>query len=120
MQENFGTLRTRAAILEKKGDTKAANELRARAMSLATENDLNQYGYALLGQKKVDEAIAIFKNNVQAHPNSWNVHDSLAEAYMAKGDKKAAAESYGKALTLVKDQANKTRIEHTLQQLKGK
>jgi tetratricopeptide (TPR) repeat protein len=120
MQENFGTLRTRAAILEKKGDVKAANELRARALTMATENDLNQYGYILLGQKKVDEAISVFKNNVQAHPNSWNVHDSLGEAYMAKGDKRAAAESYGNALKLVKDGANKTRIEHTLQQLNGK
>ena len=120
LQENFGGLRTRAAILEKKGDTKAAAQLRDKAMAMASENDLNQYGYTLLGQKKVDEAIGVFKSNVQAHPNSWNVHDSLGEAYMAKGDKKSAAESYGKALTLVKDGANKTRIEHTLQQIHGK
>src|SRR5262249_15387766 len=115
MNPTFQNLSTRAAILEKKGDEKSAAEVRSRAMALATEGDLNQYGYTLLGQKKIEEAIAIFKKNVEAHPGSWNVHDSLGEAFLTKGDKKAAAESYGKALSLVKDAPNRKRIEQTLE-----
>jgi tetratricopeptide (TPR) repeat protein len=118
--ETFGALRARAAVAEKKGDAKLAGQLRDKAMTLASENDLNQFGYTLLFQKKVDEAIGVFKQNVQAHPQSWNAYDSLGEAYMAKNDPKNAAENYGKALTLVKDEPNKKRIEQTLSRLKNK
>lgn len=120
MQENFQTLRTRAAVAEKRGDAKLANDLRDKSMALATENDLNQYGYTLLFAKKVDEAIGVFQKNAQAHPQSWNAYDSLAEAYMAKNDTRNASENYGKALTLVKDEPNKKRIEQTLSKLKNK
>ena len=115
----FQNRMTRAAIADKKGDKKLAGELRTAALAKAEENDLNQYGYALLGQKKVDEAIAIFKKNVDAHPESWNVHDSLGEALAIKGDKQAAYASYSKALSMVKDPAQKKRIETTLTQLKN-
>jgi hypothetical protein len=118
--ETFAALRARALVAEKKGDAKLAGTLRDKSLTMATENDLNQYGYTLLFQKKVDEAIGIFKQNVQAHPQSWNVYDSLGEAYMAKNDNKNAAENYGKALTLVKDEPNKKRIEQTLTRLKNK
>jgi tetratricopeptide (TPR) repeat protein len=120
MNENYATLTTRAMWLEKKGDAKGAAEARAKAMAVATEADINQAGYALLGQKKFDEAIALFEKNVAAHPESWNAYDSLGEAQLTKGNKKAAAESYAKALSLVKDEGNRKRIQKTLEQLRGK
>jgi hypothetical protein len=115
----FANQMTRAAIADKKGDKKMAGELRQKALANANENDLNIYGYTLLQQKKIDEAIAIFKKNVEAHPESWNVHDSLGEALAVKGDKQAAYQSYSKALQMVKDPAQKKRIEATLTQLKN-
>lgn len=118
MNENFQNLSTKAAILEKKGDAKAAADLNAKAMSLATEADINTRGYELLGAGKQDEAIALFQKNAKTYPKSWNVHDSLAEALAAKGDKKGAAASYTKALSLVKDETQKKRIEVTLKGLK--
>ncbi|HEX6836922.1 MAG TPA: DUF2911 domain-containing protein, partial [Polyangia bacterium] len=111
---HFRSLRARAAIAEKKGDKKKAEALRAESMKVAEENDVNLLGYTLMGQKKIDEAIDIFKINVKAHPESWNVYDSLAEAYMNKGDKAAAVENYARALSMVKDEPNKKRIAQTL------
>jgi hypothetical protein len=116
---HFRALRTRAAIYEKKGDKNKANELRAEAMKVAEENDLNLLGYNLMGQKKMDEAIEIFRLNVKTHPQSWNVYDSLAEALANKGDKTAAVENYTRALSMVKDEANKKRITDTLSKLKN-
>lgn len=110
MQENFTNLRTKAGILEAKGDTKAAADLRAKAMSIATEADINLYGYQLLGAGKTDEAIEIFRKNVKDHPQSWNTYDSLGEAYGQKGDKKLAAENYRKAQNMTKDPEQKKRI----------
>lgn len=120
MHEGYQNLTTRAAIAAKKGDAKLAGELRQKALALATEGDLNQEGYRLFSEKKYDEAIALFKKNVTDHPQSWNAYDSLAEAYQNKGDKKDAVENYTKALSFVKDEANRRRIEQTLVRLKGK
>jgi tetratricopeptide (TPR) repeat protein len=117
MNENFQNLRVKAAILEKSGDAKAAESLRAQAMKIATETDLNNYGYQLMAQQKMDEAIAIFQRNTREHPQSWNVWDSLAKAYERQGNKKAAIDNYTKALSMA-PAAQKKRIEDTLSRLK--
>ena len=119
VQATFPNLRTKAAILEKKGDAKSAQDLRDRAMKIATENDINNYGYALLQQKKNGEAIAIFRKNVKDHPDSWNTYDSLGEALAAAGDKKAALENYNKALSMTTDAGQKKRINDILTKLKA-
>jgi tetratricopeptide (TPR) repeat protein len=119
MQATFGNLRTKAEILEKKGDTKAAQELTDRALKIASEGDINLYGYGFLQQKKYDEAIAIFRKNVKDHPQSWNTYDSLGEALAAKGDKSAAIENYGKALSMTTDAVQKKRITDILAGLKA-
>ena len=116
---NFTNLRTRAQILEKKGDTKTAAELRERALKIANENEMNLYGYQLLNEKKQDEAIAVFRKNVKDHPESWNTYDSLGEALAAKGDKKGAIENYSKALSMTQDPAQKKRINDILAKLKA-
>jgi tetratricopeptide (TPR) repeat protein len=115
--ENFTNLRTKAGLLEKKGDTKTAEALRTKSVALATETEMNNYGYQLLGQKKTDEAIEAFKKNVKDHPASWNVYDSLAEAYATKGDKKQATELYTKALTMAPE-SQKKRINEALAKLR--
>ena len=47
-----------------------------------------------------DEAIMIFKSNVERYPDSANVYDSLAEAYERSGRLELAAPLYEKAKTL--------------------
>jgi CubicO group peptidase (beta-lactamase class C family) len=65
-----------------------------------TADDLNQMGYALLNQKKFDEAIEALKLNVEMYPNSGNVYDSLGEAYMDAGRTDLAIQNYEKSLQL--------------------
>ena len=65
-----------------------------------SESDLNGLGYRLLSRKRFKEAIEVFKLNVSAYPQSANVYDSLAEAYLASGDKQEAIENYRKSLEL--------------------
>jgi predicted alpha/beta superfamily hydrolase len=59
---------------------------------------INQAGYQLLGSGKADEAIAVFKANVQRYPNSANVYDSLAEAYEKSNKLEPAKENYERAV----------------------
>lgn len=114
MNRNFTTLRARAAVLEKRGDTAAADALRNEALTLATEVEMNLYGYELLQSGRVDQAIEVFRGNVKSYPQSWNVYDSLGEALAVKGDKAAARAQYEKALSMVQDDTNRKRIETIL------
>ncbi len=118
MRETYGGLRVKAALLEKKGDGKGAADLRAKALTIATEAEVNQAGYGLLGQNKVDEAIVLFQKNLKDHPDSWNAYDSLAEAYAIKGDKAQATTNYKKALDKVKAEDQRKRIQDELAKLK--
>jgi uncharacterized protein len=61
------------------------------------EATFNQIGYQLLRANRLDEAISAFRKNVENHPNSANVYDSLAEALEKNGQLKQAAENYEKA-----------------------
>jgi len=70
------------------------------------EDRLNNLGYALMQQKKVAEAIALFKLNVEFYPNAWNTYDSLGEAYMTNGDRELAIANYKKSLELNPGNAN--------------
>ena len=64
------------------------------------EARFNELGYSLLREKKVAQAIAVFKVNVELYPQSSNVYDSLGEAYMANGEKELARANYKKSLEL--------------------
>lgn len=114
MNRNYQTLSIKARVLEKKGAGAEAATLRAEALKVATEADINAYGYELLGAGRVDEAIAVLRKNVADYPKSWNTYDSLGEALAAKGDKAAAIEQYRKALEMVGDAVNKKRIQGIL------
>ena len=62
------------------------------------ESQLNGLGYELLRSRKFDDAIRIFQLNVEAYPQSGNVYDSLAEAYMDEGNKPQAIADYRESI----------------------
>jgi len=80
------------------------------------EGALNSLGYDLLGRKKVKEAIEIFKLNVEAYPQSFNVYDSLGEAYMTSGDKELAIKNYQKSVELNPKNSNGLEMLSKLRQ----
>jgi hypothetical protein len=67
---------------------------------LPPEALMNNVGYQLMGAGKMDEAIAVFKSNVERYPNSANVYDSLAECYEKMGKLDLARPNYEKAVQL--------------------
>lgn len=70
---------------------------------------LNRSGYEYLSKLNYDAAIDIFSMNCLANPTSSNAYDSLAEAYMSKGDKPLAIKNYRKSLEL--DPSNRNAEE---------
>lgn len=78
---------------------------------------INAKGYDLLGEKKLKEAIEIFKLNTAAFPRSANAFDSLGEAYLEAGAKVLAMENYKKSLLLDPENGNAREV---LKKLEGK
>lgn len=81
------------------------------------ERTINAKGYDLMEEKKLKEAIEIFKLNVFAFPRSANALDSLGEAYLEAGDRKSAIENYKKSLSLNPENENAREV---LKKLEGK
>jgi FKBP-type peptidyl-prolyl cis-trans isomerase len=111
-----------AKTLEEKGFDVVVSqfhEMQQTGLSMdvyAAESDFNSWGYRLIRQKKLKEAIGIFKLNVEAYPNSANVYDSLADAYAQNGDTQLAIENYEKALAI---DPKSESAQKNLKKLKG-
>ncbi len=85
------------------------------------ERSLNSLGYELLGKKSFDDAIEVFKLNVEAYSDSSNAYDSLAEAYatrrdVGKDDLRLAEQNYQKSLRLNPHNARTTAVLEQLKQ----
>jgi tetratricopeptide (TPR) repeat protein len=93
-------------VLQKQGnDWKIVSEIIADKSSFkndehSTEADINIIGYRLMADKKLEQAIEVFKLNTELFPESFNTWDSLGEAYAAAGKKTEAIENYEKSLKL--------------------
>ena len=74
------------------------------------EEVINTKAYKLLEEKKLKEAIEVFRLNVFAFPKSANAFDSLGEAYLEAGDKQSAIENYKKSLALNPENENAREV----------
>ena len=115
--KSFTTLITKSGLLKETGKEAEADKLKNEALSLATEAELNIYGYQLLGQEQHDAAIDIFKLTTERYPKSANAWDSLGEGYAIKGDNKNAVTSFKKSLSMNPPENVKANSEKYLKQL---
>jgi tetratricopeptide (TPR) repeat protein len=72
------------------------------------ELELNVLGYELLFTGRARDAVEIFKLNVEAYPQGFNTYDSLAEGYLAAGERELAIKNYRKSLELNPQNTNAT------------
>ncbi|MCO6512065.1 MAG: hypothetical protein J5I65_14870 [Aridibacter famidurans] len=59
-----------------------------------SEEFVNELGYQFLSEKKVRDAISVFKLNTEYYPERANPYDSLGEAYETAGKLELARQSY--------------------------
>jgi tetratricopeptide (TPR) repeat protein len=70
------------------------------------EDEINGLGYTFLQADKVEQAIELFRINVELFPDSWNVYDSLGEALLRAGSTDEAVAMYERSLVLNPDNTN--------------
>ena len=102
MDENYTNVAAKAQLLVLMGNAKDADEEKKKIMKLldqAGENQVNLFGYELMNENDMPTALEVFKMNIKKHPDSWNVYDSIGEAYGKSGDKKQSLSNYKTALS---------------------
>lgn len=83
---------------------------------VVSEQRLNMLGYELLRAKKLRESVAVFTFNAELYPQSFNVYDSLGDAYAESGEKEPAIKNYRRSLEL--NPQNKNAVQ-MLKRLEG-
>lgn len=105
--EGFGFSKSINTLLERLNKlgfqhaVKAVKDLKQKDTSFnLIEDELNVFGYHLLGKGLKIKALEIFKLNVSLFPLSANTYDSLAETYESMSNKKSAIKNYKRSLEL--------------------
>ncbi|MEH6537678.1 MAG: DUF2911 domain-containing protein [Psychroserpens sp.] len=100
--KGFSNLQVKAGLLFKKGDVAGSEKIMNEAVPTGSPNQLNNYGYQLLGLGKTKKAVEVFALNVernQDHQFIWGFMDSLGEAHLKDGNKEMALKYYKLAKT---------------------
>ena len=120
VEERFDNLINKSRIQETMGRKDAATEFRNRALEKANALQLYAYGRQLQGEKKQEEAFAVYRSNAKKFPDYWTSHVGLARVYSGQGDFDNAVKEMQTALTGVPDDANRSAIENYVKRLQSK
>jgi CubicO group peptidase (beta-lactamase class C family) len=108
-------------MIEKSGVTEAVSSFASlkerKTEYYLNESEMNDLGYRLMQGGDVQAALEVFRLNVSEFPDSWNVYDSLGEAYMTDGQRELAIANYEKSIKL---NPGNTGGRQILEKLKGK
>jgi tetratricopeptide (TPR) repeat protein len=118
-EERFETLQTKAQLLGKLGKATEAAEVSARAIGMGNAQQLHFFGRQLLGEGKTEEAMKVFKRNVEKNPGVWFVKAGLARGYAALGDFDNAVKTMKEVLASAPE-PNRANIEGLVKRLEKK
>ena len=104
------------AALNRKDDAAVAEK---KALELANPLQVHLFARQLQGQKRNEEAFAIFRENAKKHPDQWFVHSGMARMYCAQGKFDDAAKEMKVALTGAPDN-QKSYVDGLVRQLEAK
>jgi len=119
-EERFDNLLTKSQILEAMGRKDDATTFRNRALEKASAPQLYFYGRQLQGEKKQEEAFALYRSNAKKFPDYWTSHVGLARVYSGQGDFDKAVKEIQAALAGVPDDANKSNLQGYIKRLQAK
>jgi len=118
-EERYDNLMQKSKILEALNRKPDADSFRAKAIEKANALQLYVYGRQLQGDKKQDEALAIYRSTAKKFPDYWTTHLGMARVYSAQGDFDSAVKEMKLSMTDAPD-ANKTALAGLLKRLQGK
>lgn len=78
---------------------------------LPEEQTVNEMGYQFMNMGQMDKAKSLLAMNVKNYPESFNVHDSMGDYYVAVDDKEKAMECFRKSLEINPQSFSKAKLE---------
>ena len=119
IEERYDNLLNKSRVLEALGRKGDADTFRSKALDKANALQLYFYGRQLQGEKKQEEALAIFRSTAKKFPDYWTTHLGMARVYSAQGDFDNAVKEAKLSLTSAPE-ANKNTIEAYAKRLEKK
>ena len=118
-EERYDNLLNKSKILEAMGRQQDAAAVRTQALDKASAQQLYFYARQLQGEKKQDEAFAVFRSTAKKFPDYWTSHMGLARIYSSQGDFDNAVKEVKLSLTSAPD-SNKSNLENYVKRLQNK
>jgi tetratricopeptide (TPR) repeat protein len=84
-EDRFDNELTKSKVLTALNRKDEATTAEKKALELASPLQIHLFGRQLQGEKRSEEAFAIFRENAKKHPDQWFVHSGLARMYCAQG-----------------------------------
>lgn len=78
------------------------------------EFEINEWGYRIMANGILKDAVEIFKLNTYLFPRSGNAFDSYGEALLKNGNKEEAIKAYQKSIALSPDNEHGKKVLETL------
>jgi hypothetical protein len=119
VEERFDNLMNKSLILTAIGRKDDASSFRNKAIEKASPQQLYFYGRQLQGEKKQEEAFALYRTNAKKFPSEWTSHVGMARVYSGQGDFDNAVKEMQTALTAAPD-SNKSNLEGYVKRLQSK
>lgn len=120
IEDRFENEMTKARALSALGHAEEALAARNKALGMGTQQQVYDFGRGLQRQGKQDEALEIFRNNIQKNPGSWIAHIETARLDVARKDYDAALTQMKLALSVAPDASLKSQLTDLVRRLENK
>ena len=118
-EDRYDNEMTKSKVLTALNRKDEATMAQKKALDLANPLQVHLYARQLQGEKRSDEAFAIFRENAKKHPDQWFVHTGLARVYSSEGKFDDAAKEMKLALAVAPDN-QKTYLDGLEKKLEAK
>jgi tetratricopeptide (TPR) repeat protein len=110
---------TKSKVLTALNRKEEAATAQRKALDLASPLQMHMFARQLQGEKRSDEAFAIYRENAKKHPDQWFVHTGLARMYSAQGKFDDAVKEMKAALATGPD-GQKSYLDGLVSQLEAR
>ena len=118
-EDRYDNELTKSKVLTALNRKDEAATAEKKALDLASPLQIHLFGRQLQGEKRSEEAFAIFRENAKKHPDQWFVHSGLARIYSSQGKFDDAAKEMKLALAGAPDD-QKNYVDGLVKRLEAK
>jgi tetratricopeptide (TPR) repeat protein len=118
-EDRYDNELTKSKVLTALNRKDEAATAQKKALDMASPLQIHFFARGLQGEKRNEEAFAIFRENAKKHPDQWFVHSGLARMYCSQGKFDDAAKEMKLALAGAPDN-QKSYVNGLVKRLEAK